>query len=413
MEKDYVSNLIIGDKYYSVTDLRYNQKVGLMLSKEQFCQFLDIKDQLAEEGAARTIKLPLRAFNSKHIFYVNGLYLLQTLNEYLRILSSDYDLNQSLIFDRNIKNIMESRLFSEIEGTLNIENIPTTHKRITEIKGKENLTDKNDIIVKNMLDALEFIINEKPAFNRENLLKLYNILSKNCLPDEITIKPGNFYRDDAVYIGNFEGAPCNLIEECMDSLFEFANDPEMISRYEEYLPHICHYYILYIHPYFDYNGRTARMVSFWLCHINNITYAPFFISEAINETKQGYYTAITDTRNTNNDLTYFLGYIFETSIKYSFIYKNLEEIKNELMKTGDTLTSTEWVYVKKILVHNPENYFTYKLFLKYINAVMTKQGAAKILNNLVNYSILEKTKNKKGETIYKFNQDMVVYKYNG
>ena len=177
MEKDYVSNLIIGDKYYSVTDLRYNQKVGLMLSKEQFCQFLDIKDQLAEEGAARTIKLPLRAFNSKHIFSVNGLYLLQTLNEYLRILSSDYDLNQSLIFDRNIKNIMESRLFSEIEGTLNIENIPTTHKRITEIKGKENLTDKNDIIVKNMLDALEFIINEKPAFNRENLLKLYNILS--------------------------------------------------------------------------------------------------------------------------------------------------------------------------------------------------------------------------------------------
>ena len=83
------------------------------------------------------------------------------------------------------------------------------------------------------------------------------------------------------------------------------------------------------------------------------------------------------------------------------------------MKTGDTLTSTEWVYVKKILVHNPENYFTYKLFLKYINAVMTKQGAAKILNNLVNYSILEKTKNKKGETIYKFNQDMIVYKYNG
>jgi len=143
-----------------------------------------------------------------------------------------------------------------------------------------------------------------------------------------------------------------------------------------------------------------------------MTIAPSFISEAINETKQDYYRAITDTRNTNNDLTYFLGYIMETSVKYSFIYKNLEEINNELLKTGDTLTSTEWVYVKKILVHNPENYFTWKLFLKYINATMTNQGASKILNNLSDYNILLKSKNKKGEIIYKLNQDLIVYKYN-
>ena len=51
------------------------------------------------------------------------------------------------------------------------------------------------------------------------------------------------------------------------------------------------------------------------------------MSEAINESKHDYYRAITDTRNTNNDLTYFLGYILETSVKYSFVYKNLEEMK--------------------------------------------------------------------------------------
>ena len=81
------------------------------------------------------------------------------------------------------------------------------------------------------------------------------------------------------------------------------------------------------------------------------------------------------------------------------------------MKTGDTLTSTEWVYVKKILVHNPESFFNYKMFLKYINANMTKQGTLKILNSLTNYEIIEKHKNKKGETVYKFNQDLIVYKY--
>ena len=75
------------------------------------------------------------------------------------------------------------------------------------------------------------------------------------------------------------------------------------------------------------------------------------MSEAINESKNDYYRAIVETRNTKNDVTYFLGYILETSITYSFVYKNLEEMKKTLNKTGDTLTSSEWVYVKKILVH--------------------------------------------------------------
>jgi DNA replication protein DnaD len=86
-------------------------------------------------------------------------------------------------------------------------------------------------------------------------------------------------------------------------------------------------------------------------------------------------------------------------------------MKNILLKTGDTLTSTEWVYVKKILVHNAKDYFNYKMFLNYIGANMSRQGALKILNNFYNYGILEKTKNKKGDTIFKLNQEFVTYKY--
>lgn len=411
MDKQQVANLIVSEKYYSINDLRYNQKVGIMFSKNEYEQFLTTKDELIDEHYEPMKSLSLKTFNSKHCFYVNGLYLLQTQNEYRRLLVSDYELNQSWLFDRNLVDMLISRLFSEVEGTLNIENIPTTHRHIVEINKSENLTEQNDIIVKNMLNAIRFIVEKKPAFNKDNLRALYNILSENCLPDELKIKDGAYYRDDKVYIGAFEGADWHIVDECMDSLFSFANDPKNIKEHDDLLPYICHYYILYIHPYFDYNGRTARMVSFWLNYINKITFAPYFMSEAINESKHDYYRAITDTRNTNNDLTYFLGYILETSIKYSFVYKNLEEMKNILSKTGDTLTSTEWVYVKKILVHNPEDYFNYKMFLTYINANMSRQGALKILNNLHSYDILEKTKNKKGDIIFKFNQDFVTYKY--
>lgn len=404
-------DLITGEQYYSINDLRYNQKIGVMFSKDEFEKFLSIKEYLVAEGDTCARALPLKTFNSKYCFYINALYLLNTRIEYLSFFVSDYQLNQISLFDRNVEDMITSRLFSEIEGTLNIENIPTTHRHIAEVSKNENLTEENDIIVRNMLNAMRFIVNEKPEFNKENLRKLYSILSKDCLAEGLQIKDGAFYRDDQVYIGAFEGAPVEVVEECMDSLFAFANDPESKKTHDFLLPYICHYYILYVHPYFDYNGRTARMVSFWLNYINDITCAPYFMSEAINESKNDYYRAITDTRNTNNDLTYFLGYILETSIKYGFVYKNLEEMKKMLSKTGDTLTSTEWVYVKKILVHNPEDFFNYKMFLTYIHATMTRQGALKILNNLNSYGIIEKTTNRKGDIIFRFNQEFITYKY--
>ena len=64
-----------------------------------------------------------------------------------------------------------------------------------------------------------------------------------------------------------------------------------------------------------------------------------------------------------------------------------------------------------IPIHNPENYFSHKMFTEYIHAQMTKQGAMKILDNLVGYNILQKSKNKKGEAIFKFNPDFITYKF--
>ena len=411
MDKNTVKSILLGDNYYSVDDLRYNKKVGLNFSKSEFEDFLTAKDLLVEEKFEFVERLPLKTFNSRFCFFVKGKYLLSVLNEYFRIHISDFELHHSWLSSRNVEDMITSRLFSEIEGTLSVENVPTTHKRIAEVSKMEAPTEQNDIIIKNMLDGVSYIINEKPEFNKENLFKLYNILSKNCLPEDKKLRDGNYYRHAEVFIGSYEGADHKIIDELMDSLFEFANDKSNIKKYDNLLPYICHYYILYVHPYFDYNGRTARMVSFWLNYINDIAIAPYFVSEAINDNKGDYYRAITNTRETNNDLTYSLGYILETSIKYSFVYKNLEEIKKALMTSGETLSSAEWVYVKKIIVHNPEGFFNYKMFLSYIGSNMTKQGAFKLLNKFSDYGILDKAKNKRNETIFKFNEDMITYRY--
>lgn len=411
MKKDRYLELVFGNEYYTVDDLRYNQKLGFTFSKDELAEFLKEKERFVEENNAHMERLPLKTFNSKYCFYVRGEYLLSNYLEYSSAFVEDFEENQKTLFARNVNEIMMSRVFSEIEGTLNVENVPTTHKRVKDIYQKQNLTDKNDIIVKNMLDAMRFIVKEKPTFNKENLLKLYNILSFDCLDAEDRLKDGAYYRDDCVSVGGFDGAPASMIDECMDSLFAFVNNPESIKKHKALLPHICHYYILYVHPYFDYNGRTARMVSFWLNYIFEIVNAPLFMSEAINENKQEYYRALVNARNTRNDITYFLGYILETAIKYNLLYKNLEVIKGYLAQTGDTLTSNEWVYLKKILIHNSTGYFTYKDFFSYIRSTMTKQGALKVLNAFVEYKLLNKAINKKKEAIYKVNPEILTYKF--
>lgn len=411
MDEKFVLTTILGEKYYDLDDLRYNKEAGFLFSREQINEFLRAKDKFIDEGNKNFVKLPLKTFNSKHCFYVDGAYLSNTNNEYLSVLIDDFEENKVFLFDRNKSDIMQSRIFSEVEGTLRVENVPTTQKRIKEIFSDANPTEKNDIIIKNMQNALDFIITEEPSFNKDNLLKLYNLLSDNCLEEENKLKKKHYYRDDSVSVGGYDGADAKDVDEMMDSLFAFVNDPDSVKRYRVLLPLICHYYIVYVHPYFDYNGRTARMVSFWISYIFKIETAPFFISEAINEDKTNYYKAISNTRNTNNDLTYFLGYILENAIKFSLIYKNVEEIKSKLVLTGDFLTSAEQNYLKKIIIHNSTGYFNHKMFLQYINAEMSVPGRTKILNRLAGYNVLIKDVNKKGETIYKINQDMLKYKF--
>ena len=89
----------------------------------------------------------------------------------------------------------------------------------------------------------------------------------------------------------------------------------------------------------------------------------------------------------------------------------MKEIKNFLSKTGNTLTSNEWGYLKKIIVHNPTGYFTYKGFLEYIHSAMSKVGALKILNGFAEYGILIKDVNKRKEAIYKVNSEVLTYKF--
>ncbi len=415
MELDKFEEILLkqlNEKYHTQKELEYSKSVGTFLEPFEYNLFLDYLDKIISEGDKRLFLTPLKVFNHKFIYGVIGKDLSSLIKDYLNLIVDDFNQNRSFISDRYLLEIKKSRIYSEIEGTLNVENVPTTRKRLKEIlEDNIEVEDKNDIIIKNMGRAIKFV-ETLPEFTPENLFKLYSLLSNDSLSEENKLKEGEYYRYDSVIVDKYEGCPAKNIEECMNSLFSYVND--VINKKDNsletiLLPHICHYYILYIHPYFDYNGRTARMISYWVYLLTGSKYYPPIISEAINETKAEYYRAIEESRNSHNDITYFLKYIFELSIDYILCYMNIDEIVKHSKNRNIVLTNTEINYIKHILI-GYESKFTYLDFLKMCKIDMSKQGVFKILNKFVECGFLISVPTNSKYKLFAINDEVVTYR---
>ncbi len=392
------------NKYLSIKDLKYNNKYNYKFNNDKIKEFISYKEE-------NSIKLNLLSFNSNYIYYINHDTLNTKLREFINFNRNYQKRNNMSLIENKLPDIMISRILSEIEGTLLIENIPTTRKRIQEVINSKVIKSKDDIIIRNMDNAIKFLL-DKPSFNKENLFNLYNILSSDSLSEENKIN--SYYRYDKVYIDSYEGCEVNKIEECMNSLFDFINNNlNQKSNFIYLLPHIAHYYILYIHPYFDFNGRCARLVSLWISLLTNLTDQPLYISEAINDNKNDYYTALSNTRDNKNDLTFFLNYIFNISNSFSLLYENIEHIEKILFDNSITLSVLEKTYIKRLISKNNTKYFNYKMFIEIINLDITKQGALKILNKLENYKILKSIINNKNQKMFYLNKDYIKYEIKG
>ena len=353
--KDILSMALSSSKYYTNKDLRMNRKYGFLLSEKELKEYLSYKEDFNSDIK---IDIPLISWNSKKIYLYLSNELELLLKDYNDYLKSDLEENNSLYVLRNFNEVTIGMLCSELDGTLKIEGVNTTRRQIEEIIKKEKIENKNDKIIYNMYLGFKFILNN-PEFNKDNLKKLYDILSDGCLDEEDKIS--NYYRNDKVFIGDYIGCPIDKIDSCMNSLFDYVNKQIEEKSYMKILvPFIVHYYILYIHPYFDYNGRTARMVQLWLLIKNG--FFDLYLSEAINDNKNDYYKALEDTRNSNNDLTYFVTYLFNLCNKYIVLHKNLEIIKNKIESSGETISDRELHYLKRIIINKNNGWFTYKKF---------------------------------------------------
>lgn len=211
----------------------------------------------------------------------------------------------------------------EITSTLEIEGIDTSRDSVRRIlQGYAPVNDEESRIY-GMKKGLDFISDREHRITEENIYRLYQMTVGDFLEGEDQLLPGQHYRHDAVYVVGqtveHTGLPHTKLPEYMGKLVDFIQRESGMNDLLKAA--VIHFYVAYVHPYFDGNGRMARLLHLWYLVQSGYPSALFVpFSAFINRSRNGYYKAYTLTEeNTKLSgvmdvtpfLTYFIGEVYD------------------------------------------------------------------------------------------------------
>ena len=153
----------------------------------------------------------------------------------------------------------------EILSTFRIEQIDTSRKSVRRILSGQAPENEEEHRIYGMKQGLEFIADRSHTITEENLFRLYQMTIGDFLPEEDRLLPGHWYRNDGVTVidGKTEhtGLPWQKVPAYMKELTAFA--AEKATQNDLIKAAVLHFALAYLHPYFDGNGRMARLLHLW------------------------------------------------------------------------------------------------------------------------------------------------------
>lgn len=182
----------------------------------------------------------------------------------------------------------------EILSTFTIEQIDTSRSSVRRILSGYAPTNEREQRIYGMKRGLEFIADPSNKINEETIYQLYLMVIGAFLPKEDQLLPGQRYRHDHVYIIGDKlehtGLPWNKLTGYMEQLVAFIQQDSSIN--DLWKAALIHFYLAYLHPYFDGNGRMARLLHLWYLVQQGYSSALFVpLSEYIEHSRKKYYDA--------------------------------------------------------------------------------------------------------------------------
>ena len=294
----------------------------------------------------------------------------------------------------NMHILINAVTINEAKDSSAIENIVTTHDDIYKVLTESGYKEENAKEVVDYRNAIwlgyeqikkDCYINTNTIIkiqgtiehNNAGIRKLPGTELKNSITGETIYTPPQSEQEIRTYLKNLEDF-INNNEDGIDPLTKVC---------------LIHYQFESIHPFYDGNGRTGRILNILYLVLNNLIDSPIlYLSKYINKTKQEYYKLFNEVRNNNNFEEWILYILKGIEITSKETILLIKKIQNEMINYKEEFRSKlPKIYSKELL----ESLF-YEVYTKiaYIEKAcnVTRITATSYLNQLEEIGLLESEK---------------------
>lgn len=330
--------------------------------------------------------------------------ILEALNEASRSLAELKGFANSI---PNQHILINAITINEAKDSSAIENIVTTHDSIYKVlteSGFKEAAAKEVVDYRGAIWRGYEIIKEKNFISTNVLVELQGMIEHNKAG--IRKNPGtkliNSKTGEIIYTPpQNEKEIRDLLKNLEDYINENGNDINANIVDPLIKMALIHYQFESIHPFYDGNGRTGRILNVLYLVLNRLLDSPIlYLSNYINKNKTEYYRLFTEFRENDNYedwILYILKGIAETS-------KNTIELIKRIQNEMESYKKEFMTKLPKIYSDTLLDSLFYEVYTR-INYIedrcdVTRQTASTYLNSLVDAGLLEVEKVGR-ESIYK------------
>lgn len=285
------------------------------------------------------------------------------------LVTSDRQAGRRFLVNSRMEEAIRS---SQLEGAMTSRQVAQEMLR----SGREP-RDMGERMVANNYRALQFMREEiGERLTPESVLELHRVITEGTLDDPAASgrlqlpseeRVAVFYRDED-RLPIHRPPPAELLPERLRMLCEFANESEDSPRFVPPVVRaiVVHFWLAYDHPFVDGNGRTARILFFWVMRNRGYWLAEYLpISRLLRAAPAKYTRAFLETETDQGDVTYFLLHqlgVIERAIEDLDVY--LQRKTDELRGVRRMLDDVEGLNGRQVVllthaIKHPDHVYTF------------------------------------------------------
>lgn len=288
--------------------------------------------------------------------------------------------------------ILNTLALQEAKDSSAIENIITTHD---ELFSSDELTKSFTSIaakeVYNYATSLKYgfsLVRKTGLLTSNNIIQIHGVLEES--ESGFRKVPGTNLKNDQT--GEVIYTPPQRndeIVELMSNLEKFINDSETSDLDPLVKLAIIHHQFESIHPFYDGNGRTGRIINIlYLVKEKLLSLPILYLSRYINQNKADYYRLLQTTRDSGEWeewILFVLDAIEKTSVQTTFIIRGIKEL---MMQHKHTIRENLPKIYSQDLINNLFKHPYTKIEFLVEDLGVARQTASRYLDQLIQLKLL-------------------------